>query len=185
MAQEKRAARHRNQYIDEVSDVHDDRRKDIRKGVCLLRIVEKLVVDRVKPLFRLFLVAKDLDDLLSRHHLFNVPLGLADGRLLLPKILGGVAADLFHREQQERDAEEHHQRHPHAVVEHDGKQREHHHAGGKELRQTLRDQLAQGVDIIGVVAHDVAALVRVKILHRQALHMTKQLLAHLLQRSLR
>ncbi|MPM45442.1 hypothetical protein SDC9_92129 [bioreactor metagenome] len=53
------------------------------------------------------------------------------------------------------------------------------------MRHALGNELAQGVDVVGVVAHDVAALVRVKILHGQTLHMPKEPLSHFLERALR
>ena len=53
------------------------------------------------------------------------------------------------------------------------------------LGSDWRDHLAQGVDVVGVVAHDVAALVLVKEADRQVLHVAEEALAELLERALR
>lgn len=44
---------------------------------------------------------------------------------------------------------------------------------------------AQRVDVVGVVAHDIAALVRVEVADRQVLHAVEHHLAQLLERALR
>ena len=100
------------------------------------------------------------------------------------EILGGVAPYLFHHRQHEAYAAKHNQGHPHAVVEHNDQQCSDNDAGDEQLRQALREKLAQGVDVVCVVAHDIAMRMRVEISNRQILHVLKQRFAHLFQSAL-
>ncbi|MPM45441.1 hypothetical protein SDC9_92128 [bioreactor metagenome] len=91
--------------------------------------MKQRVVDRVEARLGLRLVAEHLNDLLTVHHFLDEALRLTERALLANEELGGVSADLLDHEQHERDSAEHDERHPDAVVEHDGQQREHHDAG--------------------------------------------------------
>ena len=95
-----------------------------------------------------------------------------------------AAADLFGNDKHQCNATEHDQKQPHAVIQHDGKNRNHGDTGKHQLRNTLRNQLAQRVDIVSIIAHDIAVVMCIKILDRQILHAVEHLFPHLLQRAL-
>ena len=129
-------------------------------------------------------MAKDFDDLLAVHHLLDEPFRLADGFLLAHEIPRRVAAD-FARDQNHADHAEHHdQRQPEAVIEHDAQNREHDDAGHEQLREALGDHLPQGIDIVGVVAHDIAVAVRIEKADGQVLHPAEHLHPKLFERAL-
>ena len=130
-------------------------------------------------------MAEDLDDFLAVHQLFHVALGAADGLLLADEVARGVAADLAHDEEHAEDAEQDHERHPQAVVQHDAEHREHDDRGNDQLRDALGDHLAQRVDVVRVIAHDVAVVVRVEVADGQILHAVEHLLTQLCKRALR
>ena len=54
--------------------------------------------------------------------------------------------------------------------------------GDENIGKALADELAQSVDIVGVVAHDVAVAIGVKVPDGQVLHVVEHLLTHLFQR---
>ena len=82
------------------------------------------------------------------------------------------------------NAQHNHQGQPDAVVHHDAEDAEQGHRRNGHLREALADHLAQGVDIVGVKAHDVAVAVGVKVADGQILHVVKHLLTHLCQGAL-
>ncbi len=47
------------------------------------------------------------------------------------------------------------------------------------------DHLAQRVDIVGIIAHDIAMIVGIEIADGKVLHAVEHLLAHFFQRALR
>ena len=120
-------------------------------------------------------MAEDLDDLLAVHHLLHEALGLGDGHLLLQEVAGGMAADVAGGEEHDDDAAGHHQGQPDAVIHHDAENAEQRDAGDGQLGQALADELAQGVDIIGVETHDIAVVVGIEVADGQILHVVKHL----------
>ena len=149
------------------------------------RIAEKLLVDCVEILFAGFLMAKDLDDLLSVHHFLDIPLFFAERTLLLDKVLGAPAADGLCDDNHRRGADQHDKRQPHAEIQHDAEQNQHDKAGRNQARNTLRNQLTQRFGIVGVIAHDIAVRVRIEIFDGELLHIGKQGVPDVPKRSLR
>ena len=128
---------------------------------------------------------EDLDDLLTVHHFLNVALRTSD-RLLLPdEVLCRPAADLLRDEEHQRDAEKHEERHPDAVPEHYSEHADDYGSRRDQRGKRLRDELTQRVDIVRVVAHDIAVLVRIEILYRQILHPVEHTPAELAEKALR
>jgi len=130
-------------------------------------------------------MAEDLYDLLSVHHLFYKALGLAERDLLLQEEFARFTADVLRDEEHDEHAEEHDERQPDAVIEHDAEQEYQHGDREKEVRYALRNELADGVHVVGVMAHDVAVGVRIEILDGQALHAVEQIRSQPMQKALR
>ena len=105
--------------------------------------------------------------------------------LLRNKETRGVGAEQLGHKGHKGDACHNDQAHPNAVVQHDKEHRDDDDGRHEQVGQRLADHLAQRVDVVGVVAHDVAALVRVEVANRQVLHTVEHLLAQLLERALR
>ncbi len=74
------------QHIGNVSDIHNDRHKDIGEFIGLRTRFAKLFVHLFKVLDRLLLMREDLDDLASFHHLFDKTVNFAKRHLLLTEI---------------------------------------------------------------------------------------------------
>ena len=183
--EQEHAADERERHIEDVADVADDGAEDAGIGLRAEAVLKEGVVEPVEVLDALLLVAEDLDDLLTRHHLLNEALGGGDRLLLADEVFRAAAADLLRDRDHGDDAEHEHQRQPKAEVEHDGEHHEHDRAGLNERGQCLRDELAERVDVVRVVAHDVAVLVAVKIADGQLLHPAEHLAAQLMQEALR
>ena len=97
----------------------------------------------------------------------------------------GVGAEQLGHKGHKGDAGDDDQAHPHAVVQHDKEHRDDDDDRHEQVGQRLADHLTQRVDVVGVVAHDIAALVRVEVADRQVLHAVEHHLAQLLERALR
>jgi hypothetical protein len=160
-----------------VSDIAKRRHKDIGVLIRLFAVLEKRIVYLVKIRFRALFVTKDLDDLLSVHHLFYKAFGLAYRHLLTHKVFRALAADKTYRDQHYANACKHDQRHPYAGHKHSNKQRDYCDKRRIALRYALRYQLTYCVCIVGIYAHDVAVSVRIKKLDRQRLHLLEHIVA--------
>ena len=130
-------------------------------------------------------MTEHLNDLLTVHHFLNVALGTAQRLLLAYKIFGGAAADPAHHKHHTHHAQHHHGGQPDAVIQHDAEHRYHRYGGDQQLRKALADHLAQRVDIVGIIAHDIAMIVGIEIADGKVLHAVEHLLAHFFQRALR
>ena len=148
-------------------------------------IAEQLFVDGVKVTFCRFLMAEDLDDLLAVHHLFDITFDLAEGLLLAEEVFGRSAADVLCHLRHAEDTEEDDEHQRDGEIEHEQQQADNCQSRSKQLRQALRNELAKRIDIICVIAHDVAAAVLVEITDGQLLHPRKHTGAELVQEALR
>ena len=170
--------------VHDVADVAQQRHKDVGKTVAVAGVVENLAVDLVKVRLGGFLVAEDLDDLLTGHHLFHKGFGIGDGDLLAQEELGRTRGDGAGREHHTDNADDDQRSQDHAVIDHDAEHHKQRDAGDGHLGQALADELTQRVDVVGVVAHDIAVAVGVKVTDRQILHVAEHLLAQFAQRAL-
>ncbi len=169
----------------QVAQIHHDGHQNIAVGVGAGGVLAQVLIDPVKALLGLFLMAEDLDDLLAVHHLFNVAVDSADGPLLGAKIAGAVAGDMPHCQKNQRQQDNDQQGHPKADGEHGDKGDHNRGDGADELRNALREHLAQRVGVIGVVTHQIAVRVGVKIANGERLHVAEHLLPDPAQNTLR
>ena len=129
-------------------------------------------------------MAERLDDLLTVHDLLDMALDHAELGLLRNEEARGVGAEQLGHKGHKGDAGDDDQAHPHAVVQHDKEHRDDDDDRHEQVGQRLADHLTQRVDVVGVVAHDIAALVRVEVADRQGLLVGEHVVADLLQRAL-
>ena len=144
-----------------------------------------ITVDFIKVRLSLFLVAEDLDDLLSLHHFLDKPFRLCDGALCGKEILARPAADQLCHEDDHADPEKNNDSKINTERQHDHKERDAHDAGNKKLRNGLCDHLTQRIDIVRIITHDIAVVVRIEVTDGQILHPVEHLLAHTPQVPLR
>ena len=95
-----------------------------------------------------------------------------------------AAHDLRHKEDDDDEAE-HDEEEPHAVPHHDEEEGDDHDPAREELGKGLRDELTEGIDIVGIVTHDIAVAVRIEVFDGKLLHSVEHLLPHLFQIALR
>ena len=171
--------------VKHIADVGDDRPERAGKGVGAEAVAVEPLVDLVELPDALSLMAEYLDDLLAVHGLLDIAFVFGDGLLYLDIGPGRAAADLFGHKDHGGHADKQHERHPHGEIEHDAQHHQHDGAGLDEGGQRLRDELAQRVDVVGVVRHDVAELMRVEIADRQVLHAVEEVAAELVEEALR
>ena len=120
-------------------------------------------------------MAKDLNDLLAIHHFLNVTLNICGGFLSLNKVLCGLTTKVFSSKAHQRESKQNNHGHKCAVVKHDEYYCNDNHRGKEEVWKTGTNHLAHCVNIIGVIAHDVAIEVRIKVPNRQVLHVREHL----------
>ena len=103
-----------DQYILQVAEVAHDGHHDIGVGVGLGGVEAEFIIEGVKVLLVLLLVAEYLDDLLPADHFLDKAIDPTEGLLLLDEIFGAAAADLFHDDHHQPQKDEHQQREPYA-----------------------------------------------------------------------
>ena len=171
--------------VKQISNIAHDRHEDVCKAVCLARVAEELIVELVKILLCRFLMAEDLDDLLTVHHFLDEAFCFAEGVLLADKVFCGLAADIFGGKRHADDAENDDEHQRQAVIDHHAQHAEHRQTAGQKVRQALGDNLTQRVCIVRETRHDIAARRLIKIGDRQALHGREHAHARLVQKALR
>ena len=129
-------------------------------------------------------MVEDLDHLLAVYHLFDIAVQGSQGRLLFHKVFRAAAADLHRGLQHQEGPRDDQQRQPQAAAQHRDKHHRQRNDGGDALGQHLADHLAQRIGVVGIVAHDLAVGMRVKVADRQGLHVREQLVPHLPQHAL-
>ena len=179
-------ASHQSHYhIEDISDIRQNRHQRVGVLVCTLRHMEQFFINAVEVLFRLLFMTEYFYDFLAVHELFDKTFRLSHLFLLADKISGGTAADFFRHKRHECDSDNHYQKQPDTVIKHDTHYCSYRNQRDQKLRYTLRNQLSQGINIVGIIAHDIAMVMRVKIFNRQILHAVEHLLTQFHQRSLR
>ena len=180
-----RRADKRDDNVHDVADIRDDGHEHIGVTVRLIRHFKVRAVDLIEPLLRLFLVTEHLDDLLPLHHLFDEAFRLCDRPLCGKEESARSAADEFCNKHDRHDPDQNDERKVEARIQHEADKRNAHDPRDHELRDTLRDHLAQRIDVVCVIAHDVAVVVRIEVTDGQILHPVEHLLAHIAQIALR
>ena len=171
-------------HVHHVADIAQQRHENVGETVAVAGVEEDFVVDFVKVGLGSFLVAEDLNDLLAGHHFLHERLGVGQSDLLAQEIGGGALGDRTGGEDHADDANHHYKGQDDAVVDHNAEHHRQRDGGDENIGKALADKLAQGVDIVGVVAHDVAVTIGVKVPDGQVLHVVEHLLTHLFQGTL-
>ena len=179
-----RTADHSAEHIAQVAQLAVDGHRHQRVGVGLVGAVEQLIVEFVELLDGGILVAENLDDLLAVHHFLDVAVDFAQLLLLLEEVLAGVAGEILGGQHHSADHDQGQYAQRHAEVKHGQKYADYRNDRIDQLGQALADELAQGINIVGVDRHDVAVGVAVKILDGQCLHVDEQVVAQTFQGSL-
>lgn len=131
------------------------------------------------------LVAENLDDFFAVDDFFNVAIEGGERGLLLHKIRAGKAGDETGDLDHAKNAEHHENGQPDADGKHGNKNGDECEERAHCCGEGLAHHLAQGVDVVGVEAHDVAVFVAVEIADRQALHFGEHVVAHAFHGALR
>ena len=168
-------AQHRHDHIVQIPELHHDGHQDVRHGVRLVAGSPELFVLSAELRDALFFVRKDLDHLLSAHHLLDVPVHLSQVSLLQPEEPPGLGSDLSGGEQDPEGHAHGDQRQRNVQDAHADEDAGDAADGVDELREGLSDELPQRVRVIGVDRHDVAVGVRVKITDGKLFHVGKQI----------
>ena len=129
-------------------------------------------------------MAEDLDDLLSGHHFLHERLSVGQGDLLAQEVGGRALGNGPGGDSHADHAGHHHEGQEDAVVNHDAEHHEQRNGRDEDIGKALANKLTQGVDIVGVVAHDVAVAIGVKVPDGQVLHVVEHLLPQLFQGAL-
>ena len=133
-----------------------------------------VLVAAAKSLFSLVLVVENLDDLLSLDHLFDVTVDNTDVLLLLGKVAPAALAHGHHHQQHQQQCE-------HCYQEQQGTHDNHHHhhadkgqRAGDNGAQTVVEHLGNGLNVVGVAAHQFPVGVGIKVAEGQVLHLGEQ-----------
>ncbi len=130
-------------------------------------------------------MAEYFDHFLTVDHFLDKAFAFADRALLFDKVFCRVSADLFGDEHHYGNSRHHNERHIQAETQHYIKDGHDGHERGQKLGHRLRYKLSERVDIVGVIAHDIAVIMGVEVFDRQLLHTVKHLFAQLIEESLR
>ena len=170
--------------IKKIADVGHDGPEEAGIGVGLAADLIKLVIGSVEIGDAGRFMVEDLDDLLAAHQLLRQALHGAGGLLLAHKVTGAAAADHLGGIEHGDNAKDEDKGQPEAEPEHDGEDGQDDGAGLDQIRKSLGHQLAEGIDVVGVMRHDIAVCVGIEVAERQPLHAVKHLAAELVQKAL-
>ena len=148
-------------------------------------VLKQLLVQGVKVLLCLFFVRKDFDNLLPFHHLFHEAFFHSQRSLLRHHILCAAAANFFNDHTHRKGTNEHNQRQPKAVPKHHRNRENQSQGVAEQVRHTLPNDLSYGIRIVGVVTHDIAMRVRIKVFDGKPLHFCEHLFTDMVQHPLR
>ena len=128
---------------------------------------------------------EDLDHFLPVHHLLHEAFLYADRLLQADEVPGGAAAQLAGEQNHDNDAQQENKRQPDAVIQHHEEHADNNGAGTYQRRQGLPDQLTQRVDVVRVIGHNIAVLVRIEVTDGEILHPVEHGLTHFAEKALR
>ena len=176
-AQDECGTHHADEHIAQVAQVAVDRHDDIGDAVGIISAVAQLLVDALKLLDSLSLVAEDLDHTLAGHHLLNIAVDIGQSLLLHLEVTARPLAQCRGDPCHEQGHNKGHERQRNAQGNHahegdgDGDERV------QGLWQTLVDHLAQGVDIVGEGRHHLSVRVGVEVADGQLFHVAEHVVA--------
>ena len=105
--------------VNDITDIVDDRCKDISVCISLCAVFNETVINLVEFRGNLRLVIEYLNDLLSVHDLLNEAFGSRNCSLLSDEVLSRATADFARNKHHDDDSGDYYQRHPEAVIDHD------------------------------------------------------------------
>ena len=133
------------------------------------------LVPGIKPLSGGVFMVEDLDDLLALDHLLNVAVDRSQSALLGGEVPPAAAADGL-------DHQQHHPEHGEGNQSQQGTEDQHHGDGAQKVQRTgdhaakaVVQRLGDGLDVVGIAAHQLAVGVGVEVFQRQLLHPLKQI----------
>ena len=129
-------------------------------------------------------MVENFNDLLPVDHFFNDAFGFTDRLLLGHEEACRFSAKYLCQIHRNNGTPHNDQRHPDTVVDHDAEDSDNRNSRDEQLREGLRNHLPHRIHIVGIVRHHIAALMRIKVTDRQAFHVCKHLVAHLVQGTL-
>ena len=179
-----RTAYDRHDHVHQIPQIAHDGHEDIGQNIRVGRIFSQFFIELIEIFLGLLFVIEDFDDLLSGDHFLDISIHCSQRLLLLHEEAAGFAADSPRQPEHEENDHQHQHRQRDAQVDH---RRQHHHdggPGGEQLDQRLGHQLPQGIRIVGVAAHDIAEMIRIKIPDRELLHVGKHLVPDFFQHAL-
>ena len=142
------------------------------------------VVLLVELLFRLFLVAEHLNDLLPVHGLLYISVHFAECGLLENEVARGRSSHFRNDEYHHSHDGKHYKQQPQTVIKHYYYECGKRHYGYYQLRKRLADKLAERVHVVGIYAHDVAGQMPVKVAYGQFLHIDEHIPSYMVQHAL-
>ena len=116
--------------------------------------MEQGIIELFELLKALLLMVEHLDNLLSFHHLLNIAVLLAEVGLLRKEILAALGHQGLGNHHYRKYHRERHKRERYADGKHADQHRNNRNGAVENLRHTLADHLTQGIDVVGVDAHD-------------------------------
>ena len=173
-----------HQYIKNISDVIQNRPQYIGILVCFSGFFKKNIVVAVKVCFAFFLMTENFDNLLSIHHFFYKAFHFSQGVLLFHKKLCRTASYFLDQHSHYHYSQDDHQGQPEAVIHHDPEDSQYSNTGDQKLGKALGDHLTEGVDIVGIIAHNIPVIIGIKVFNGKTLHFSKHLFPHFFQCSL-
>ena len=129
-------------------------------------------------------MAEYFDNLLSVDHLFDITVYVTQRNLLLDKVFSASTSHRTDYFQNDKNKSNNDQRQPETDTQHGNKYDYNRHNRIQQLWDTLRDHLAQCIGIVGIMTHDIAMCVGIKIPDRQFLHVGKHLITDFFQNTL-
>ena len=134
------------------------------------------LVAHVEARLRGPLVGEDLDDLLPLDHLLNITVDNPQIPLLGGEIAPGTPAYGHDHHHHEPHGEHAHQKQRRTEIEHHRHHTDEGQTAGDEADHAVVEDLGNGLDVVGIAAHELTVGVGVKIAQRQALHLGKEVL---------
>ena len=159
----------------DIAQVVVHRAHHIGEGTGLEGVGPQVVVAFIEPLSGPFLVAENLHDPLAVDHFLHVAVDRTQGPLLTDEEPAGLARHHFRDEQNAHHGGDNDEGENPGIHQHGNENDQQRHHRGNALGQGLGDHLPEGVNIVGVAAHDVARRMAVEIPDGQGLHVGEQL----------
>ena len=182
---DQKSADERQQYVQEIAHVAENRHKDIAVSMRLSAVVVEFIVEFVKALFCGVFVVEHFHDFLTVYHFFDIAFFVGDGDLLRDHIFAACSADFHDDEKHKQYHRNDDKRQIYAVRQHYDEHRDQRERRLEQYGQTVADKLAHGVGIVGIGTHYRTVLVRIEIFNWQGFHIVEHIFSEMIQRSLR